>query len=216
MDRNDLPAEDLFQNYRELHNINRWLGGYRITLKGLSKLITDLDRVYSILDVGCGGGDMINEIDKWSQINNFRFHLSGLDKSEAAIHYAGKNKKIEWISDDVFDHLNSERKYDIITCTLFMHHFPNEKIKELLQSMMRSANVGIVINDLERNPIAYYSIGLLTKLFSKSYLVKNDAPLSVLRGFKKPEWRKIVDDAGLQFSVFSWQWAFRHLLVIKK
>ncbi|MFI5135410.1 MAG: hypothetical protein ACHQD9_06120 [Chitinophagales bacterium] len=77
MDRDDLAAEHLFQNYRELHLINKWLGGYRITLKGLSSLITDRDYKYSILDVGCGGGNMINEISKWGNRNHFSLRDSG-------------------------------------------------------------------------------------------------------------------------------------------
>ena len=72
----------------------------------------------------------------------------------------------------------------------------------------------LIINDLERNAFAYYAIKLLTKLFSKSYLVKNDAPLSVKRGFRTVEWHAIIKDAGVQEYTVSSKWAFRHEIII--
>jgi hypothetical protein len=54
----------------------------------------------------------------------------------------------------------------------------------------------------------------LTSIFSKSYLVKNDAPLSVLRGFKKKEWFAILQQAGATNYSVKWKWAFRHLITV--
>ena len=54
------------------------------------------------------------------------------------------------------------------------------------------------------------------RLFSKSYLVKNDAPLSVLRGFKKNEWKNIFEKAGIKNYSIKWKWAFRYLIVVFK
>ncbi len=217
MDRDDIPAEDLFQNYRELHAVNKLLGGYRITIKGLRMLLNQKGRTYSILDVGCGGGDMLNEVSSWAGRKSFSVQLSGIDLSEAAIDYSKKkNGEVNWIREDVFDHLTSGVKYDVIMSTLFMHHFSEEKISKLLTLMIQSCNGGIIINDLQRNPLAYHSIKLLTRIFSKSYLVKHDAPLSVQRGFISDEWKEIFRKANLQWTVFSWQWAFRYLLVVKK
>jgi 2-polyprenyl-3-methyl-5-hydroxy-6-metoxy-1,4-benzoquinol methylase len=217
MDGDDIPADDLFQNYRELHSVNKWLGGYRITLKGISALLDARNRKYSVLDVGCGGGDMLNEVLKWSRRKNLQLQLTGIDLSEAAIQYSEKNvPEIRWIQQDVFDHLKSGIRYDVITSTLFMHHFTDEKIAELLKLMITSAAIGVLINDLQRHPLAYQSIRWLTHFFSKSYLVKHDAPMSVLRGFKKEEWESIFERAEISSFEMQWQWAFRYLIVIKK
>jgi 2-polyprenyl-3-methyl-5-hydroxy-6-metoxy-1,4-benzoquinol methylase len=217
MDQDDIPAEDLFQNYRELNTINKWLGGYRITLHGLSTLVSKNNRTYSILDVGCGGGDMLNEISKWGKRKGLRLKLTGVDLSESAIRYSrGNFQQADWIQQNVFDHLRSGVQYDVITSTLFMHHFTGDKIAELLRLMLRSATIGILINDLQRHPLAYHSIRWLTYFFSKSYLVKHDAPMSVLRGFKKEEWLAIFEGAGISSFEIQWQWAFRYLISIKK
>jgi hypothetical protein len=78
--------------------------------------------------------------------------------------------------------------------------------------MQQNSQLGFFINDLHRHWMAYYSIKLLTRLFSKSYLVKNDAPLSVHRGFKKKEWNAIFTEAGIRNFSCKWRWAFRWLI----
>ena len=81
--------------------------------------------------------------------------------------------------------------------------------------MQAGATTGFFINDLQRHRLAYYAIKLLTQLFSSSYLVKNDAPLSVARGFVKAEWESILDEADVKKYTIQWKWAFRYLVIIK-
>jgi 2-polyprenyl-3-methyl-5-hydroxy-6-metoxy-1,4-benzoquinol methylase len=217
LDGSGLADEDLFQNYRELHIINKRLGGYAVTLKGIASLLEGTDRAYSILDVGCGGGDMLSEISKWGKKKGYRFELTGVDRSSAAVRYASiSNRQAHWIEDDAFRFLSGETKFDIITCTLFMHHFTDEKITEMLTLMNASAKLGVVINDLHRHPLAFHAIRWLTTLLSRSYLVKHDAPLSVLRGFTKQDWHRYTAATKVKPAKLTWEWAFRYLTVIKK
>jgi hypothetical protein len=83
----------------------------------------------------------------------------------------------------------------------------------MLHWMRNNCVKGFFINDLERNWIAYYSIKLLTAIFSRSHLVKNDAPLSVARGFKKKEWHSIFQQANFTSYSIQWKWAFRYLIL---
>ena len=79
--------------------------------------------------------------------------------------------------------------------------------------MKTHASIGFFINDLQRHWLAYYLIHILTQLFSKSYLVKNDASLSVARGFKKLEWQSLFKKAEITHCQITWKWAFRFLIV---
>jgi hypothetical protein len=79
--------------------------------------------------------------------------------------------------------------------------------------MQQNSQIGFFINDLQRHWLAYYSIKWLTKIFSKSRLVKNDAPLSVARGFHKSEWNTLFDLAQIKSVTINWKWAFRYLIV---
>ncbi len=80
--------------------------------------------------------------------------------------------------------------------------------------MRSKARTGFFINDLHRHPLAYYSIRWLTGLFSRSYLVKNDAPLSVRRGFSRSELKSLLEAAGITNYSIRWRWAFRWLVIV--
>jgi hypothetical protein len=80
--------------------------------------------------------------------------------------------------------------------------------------MKNNSTLGFFVNDLHRHPLAYYSINLLTSIFSKSYLVKNDAPLSVARGFKKNELEDVLQQSSITHYQLKWKWAFRWLLLV--
>jgi hypothetical protein len=106
-------------------------------------------------------------------------------------------------------------KPGIIFSALFCHHFTDEELVIMLKWLRSNSTVGFFINDLHRHPLAYYSIKILTRLFSRSYLVKNDAPLSVLRGFTKKEWKRLLDNAEIMHYTIKWRWAFRWLITVK-
>ncbi|WP_317899795.1 methyltransferase domain-containing protein [Aurantibacillus circumpalustris] len=215
LDADNIPENDLFQNLKELDTINSLLGGYKITFSALKKNLSK-NKQYTIVDIGSGGGDTLKHIYKWSSENNYQVKLFGVDLKQTCIDYSIKNKpnnQINFICDDyrnVYKHTN---QVDIIHASLFCHHLSNDQIIELIKFANANKSV-LVINDLERNPLAYYSIKFLTKLFSKSHLVKNDAPLSVLRGFKKNEWKEILLSSGAKNCSVKNKWAFRHEVII--
>lgn len=215
LDQAEIPPADLYQNLRELDFINHWLGGYQISFSAFKKVLKK-DQSYTICDIGCGGGDTLKRLSSWGKKNNFQLDLHGIDLKQVCIEYAEnnlKNEDVNFIRDDyrnVFNHLG---KVDVIHACLFCHHLSGEQLVGLVR-FCRDHGCTLVINDLERHPIAYYAIKLLTGLFSKSYLVKNDAPLSVLRGFKKPEWIEILDKAGANNYSVKNKWAFRHEVIV--
>ncbi len=219
MDGTALPDDDLFLNYKELHFINRWLGGYRITLKGL-KVFVEKDKVLSVLDAGCGGGDMLKVVAMWGRKNKVKLQLTGIDLSAAAIRYAQQNcrdyPEISLLQGDIFTHLEQGNSYDVIMQTLLTHHFTDQQVAQLLRLMHDTVRIGFLINDLQRHAFAYCSIQWLTQLFSSSYLVKHDAPLSVLRGFHREEWYELLSEALVANASVSWEWAFRYLVVFKR
>jgi len=213
-----IPKEALYRNLKELHVINAFLGGYDVIYDGLRKLLPPKqERPLRILDVGSGGGDTLRMIDKTFSKNQ-SLSLTGVDLKRDCINYANHNcdkHDIKFIESDYRDLLSENQQYDIITASLFCHHLTDDENVELLKWMIKNAKVGIVINDLERHFLAYYSIKWLTYLFSSSYLVKNDAPLSVLRAFKRHELKALLDQAGVKNYTITWKWAFRWLIVIK-
>ena len=217
LDRNDIPFEDIKRNMEELDFINRKLGGHHITLDGLASLLKDrmlLNSRVTIVEIGCGGGDNLRAIRNWAERIRLPLKLKGIDINENCITYAmqlRRNRGIEFIESD-YRQMVFREKPDIIFSSLFCHHFNDEELVFMLQWMQQNSKIGFFINDLHRHWMAYHTIKLLTKFFSKSYLVKHDAPLSVKRGFKRNEWKLVFAKAGIPDFDCKWRWAFRWLI----
>lgn len=217
LDQPGISTKDLHQNLFELDVINRLLGGHVATLKGLQKIIgNDKKKTWRIIDLGCGGGDSLRAISKWASKRNINVELLGVDLLDDAITYAKETSKgfnIEYLQND-FKNIESG-SYDIAISSLFCHHLYDETLKSLIETKLRLAQHA-VINDLHRHFLAYYSIKLLTAFFSKSYLVKHDACLSVARGFKRNDFENLLNMfAEVEYSI-KWIWAFRWLVVISR
>lgn len=215
LDADDIPTADLFQNLRELDRINTLLGGYNITFSALKKIIQP-NKFYTLIDIGCGGGDTLKHIKKWQTKKHLHLNLIGIDLKPVCIEYANLQnpaQNIRYICDDYRNMFLYVDNIDIIHACLFCHHLTETQLIELIRFALER-RITLIINDLERNPIAYYAIKTLTSLFSKSYLVKNDAPLSVARGFKKKEWVAIINKAGATDFTVKNKWAFRHEIII--
>jgi hypothetical protein len=209
----DVTASDLFLNLKELHFINKKLGGYRVSLDALKKI--NFDSSSHLVDVGFGGGETLSEIQSFFNKSKIKIQLSGIDLKIECKQYAAQHlpKNIQLITDD---YRNLDQHLDRVThlhAALFCHHLTNSEIIELIEFCIER-NITLIINDLQRHPIAYYSIKVLTQLFSKSHLVKNDAPLSVLRGFTKKEWLALLKHANSRNFQIKNKWAFRHQLII--
>jgi 2-polyprenyl-3-methyl-5-hydroxy-6-metoxy-1,4-benzoquinol methylase len=200
------------QTLRELEFINLWLGGNFVTLDAVSRLGAG-HKTLSIADLGCGGGDLLKMLAEWGRKNQLSLTLTGMDANPHIVGFARNNCRdyseinIEVV--DIFSTEFSERKYDIVTGTLFYHHFQQEALVNLFSKLKHQVRLGIVINDIHRHWLAYYSIKLLTHFFSKSAMVKFDAPLSVLRAFTREELVDVLTKAGISNFQLSWKWAFR-------
>jgi len=222
LDRDDIPFEDIKRNMEELDYINRKLGGHKITLAGLRAMIGtrkkgpgESEESISILEIGCGGGDNLRVIKKYCEKKKIAVKLAGVDINPHCIEFARsrkENKGIEFFSSD-YKLFKPASKPDIIFNSLFTHHFRDEEVIEIFRWMKENSIKGFFVNDLHRHPLAYYSIKWLTNFFSKSYLVKNDAPLSVMRGFKRNELIDLNSKSSLLNFQLNWKWAFRWLLI---
>lgn len=217
LDGDNIPMTDIGQNMRELAFINTWLGGHRITLRGLQHLLQNKTSVH-ICEIGCGDGNNLLILLEWCHHKNITVIFTGIDINSNCIAIAEKQDKLKgccnWVVSD-YSQVVFSNKPDIIFSSLFCHHFTDGDLVKQLLWMKENSKLGFFINDLHRHWLAYYSIQFLTQLFSSSYLVKNDAPLSVSRGFKRKEWNTLFKTAAINNYSIRWRPMFRYLIIYK-
>ncbi len=219
LDDLDVQGEAVSQNLKELDIINTLLGGNAISVAALKTVLKSHPnkKNWKVADLGCGSGHLMLEMNKVLQRNHCKGAFTGFDANPFIVHYAQQHcsadPDIRLLCHNVLTDAFPE-VYDIVHASLFLHHFTEDELVDLLKKLQPHTSTAIVINDLHRHPLAYYSIQFLTGLFSKSYLVKNDAALSVAKGFKKTEWKTILQRAGYERYTIKWVWAFRHQLIL--
>lgn len=218
MDDLECSGQVVDQSLRELEIINRLLGGNSVTVSGIKFLLArSTKQEPTIVDLGCGGGDMLNRIAEWGRRNKIRMKLTGVDANPNIVTFAKNNSasypEINYETVNIFDEHFRKRRFDIYVCTLFTHHFTDRELAGIFNWLQRQSNIGVVINDIHRHWFAFHSIRLLTRFFSKSTMVQSDAPLSVLRAFRRKELMMILDLAGVKQYTLRWRWAFRWQLI---
>ncbi len=217
LDELDIPKDLLNKNLQELDILNRLTGGHSISLKGIAQLITDRDRIYEIVDLGCGSGDSLRAIADWAKKNKFKVSLTGVDMNSDAIAYLDRHcsryPEIKGFTGDYMDYLNQAKNVDIVLCSLFCHHLSDREIRTLFSCLKNQARIGFVINDLKRGPLAYYCAWLFPRLLNGTKLSRNDGPISVLRGFRSKELKSLLSQSGIKSYAISEEWIFRFLIV---
>ena len=212
---------DLFRDTLDkLEIINRFLGGNLVTIMGLKNLLENQkkNKIITIVDLGCGNGDILRDVAKFGKKNNYSFKLIGIDANSSAIEYAKELskeyteiyfKKINVLSEDF-----KKQSYDVVLCTLFLHHFKNAELISLLKTITNRATIGVVVNDLHRHKLAYYLFKLIG-IFVKNKIFKEDGLTSVLRAFKRKDLEHISSQIKVDFSI-QWKWPFRYLWIMRK
>ena len=222
MDDFTLEGEVLREALDKIAKINKFLGGNSLTLNGVKELILTVpkSRLITIVDVGCGNGDLLRVLSNYGKENNYSFSLIGIDANAFTVNHAKKLSEsysnINFQYEDIFEFDFSQVKCDITLCTLTLHHFKNEEIESLLTTFYANSNLGIVINDLHRSSLAYRLFQIICFLFQLNSMSREDGLTSILRGFKKEELELFSKKLGFKKYIIKWKWAFRYQWIIRK
>ncbi|MCY2687038.1 methyltransferase domain-containing protein [Salinimicrobium sp. TH3] len=222
MDDLDMQGEELEKTLKDLDKVNLWLGGNKITVEGVEKLLKSCcyTRPIRIIDVGCGNGSILKEVADFGRKTGEKFELMGIDANQNAMAIAEENlaayPEVTFKGMDVFSEEFRTLEADIILCTLTLHHFNDEHIKKLMKTFTQKAGLGIVINDLKRSRAAYYLFKAFCAAFGIREINRKDGLTSILRSFKKKELENF--GKGLQASrqEINSKWAFRYQWILYK
>jgi SAM-dependent methyltransferase len=220
MDDFAMEGEILRDALDKIASINKLLGGNKVTLEGVKTLLKQVDRqqTITILDVGCGNGDMLRTLADYSNKHGLKFMLYGIDANAFTIKHAqslsSNYQNISYHCEDIFKENLPIENFDIILCTLTLHHFKDPELLTLLHFFSKKSKIGLVINDLHRSKLAYYLFKLLCYVFGLNDMSREDGLVSILRGFKKPDFVNYSKQLQFRKYQIQWKWAFRYQWII--
>lgn len=221
MDRPDLEPERHHDALHGLARINRWSRTAAPLFNAIASVARgeDVARV-RVLDLASGGGDVPVQLWRMAQRWGLRFEIDGCDVSDRAVEFARSraeraNAKVSFFTHDV---LNAELPtgYDILTCTLFLHHLSEEQARQLLLRMAAAAKSMVAVDDLRRGPLGIALAVAGTRLLTRSAVVHTDGLRSVRAAFTIEEAAGLARQAGLNGCTLRPHWPFRFLLTWRK
>jgi ubiquinone/menaquinone biosynthesis C-methylase UbiE len=188
---------------RELRRINRWLGDARALEETLLRDVREQNlKQFSVLDVGAGSGELLRVIAKFAKKSARKTRLCGLElnaRSAAAIlEESCEFAEISSIRGDALRLPFADNSFDYAMCSLFTHHFADEKVVEIFGEMQRVARRKIFAIDLHRDRNAYFFYTTIGKIFLHNRLVRHDGALSILRSFVPEELERLGKQAELE------------------
>ena len=220
MDDLDMSGDTLINSLDQLANINKWLGGNKTTIDSLKTILKTQakDKTISIVDLGCGNGDMLRKVAHFGKKNDYKFNLLGIDANQTTIDYAiqlsANFPERAYKKEDVLSKGFATHTYDIAMCTLFLHHFEDNVALDFVQTLLKNAKIGVVINDLHRHWLAYYLFKLLTSVIGNK-MTREDGLTSILKAFKREDLERFSKKLNFN-STITWRWAFRYQWIINK
>ncbi len=182
------------------------------------------ERPLRVLDLACGGGDTAIDLALMGRRHGLELEVEGCDLNPEAVAIASANARRRgaplrfYAADALADPWPQgpggahPEGYDVVLCSLFLHHLDGDAAVRLLALMARRARRLVLVNDLIRSPLGFALAWAGTRLLSRSPVVHTDGPLSVRGAFQLAEVTAMAERAGLAGAELRRCWPERYLL----
>jgi ubiquinone/menaquinone biosynthesis C-methylase UbiE len=202
MDQSDADPEVLRDDLRNLRIINRYFGGLSALRNAVVPMAVKMKEAVTILDLATGSGDQPVSLAKVFRRWNQPARITAIDRNEvmlnAARQYASEFPEIRFEQGDILNLSVPAASFDIVTCSLAIHHLSRENAVKLLREMNRISRLGFVVNDLSRSRTGAATAWIYTRLTTLNPMTRYDSVISVLRAFTKKELAEMAAEAGVQ------------------
>ncbi len=220
MDDLSIGGSELAEALDQLRWINQLLIGAWPLREGVDRLWrwAGQPAQLSLLDVGAGSGDVNRPLLRWADRHGINLQITLMDINPetcaAAANYYLDEPRVKVEQGDV---LGLPANYaDIVTASLFIHHFPDMQLSTVVTRMLQASRIGLVVNDLHRHALAWAFIWGATRLLSRNRMIQHDGPLSVQRGFRTSDFERLRATPGMGRLRYAWRPFFRYLLVVPR
>ncbi len=184
-----VAEEEARRSLGDLRLVNRWLGGRRSLLRAVRPFLQEGARV---LDVGCGSADL----PAWLlRTAGARIMVVGVDLK--LLHLQQAPPEVHRVVADVRRLPFPPLSFDVVTISLFLHHFDAPEVGGVLRALFSLARRALVVNDLRRARVPLLFGQAVFPFIFQSPVSVADGLVSVQRGFRPHELEEAFAAADL-------------------
>ncbi len=198
MDGPQPVTRELEADLENLASLNRHFGGHRLVRKFLTQWL-NRDRCYRVLDLCTGAGDIPRMMLEWARARGITLRIDAVDANASTLAIARQrsaaHREIEFIESDVLK-FDSDQSYDLVCCSLALHHFSEENAARLLRRCREHSHRWVLVADLERSAATTLCVWALTAAIYREPMTRFDGRLSARRAFSFREFRALAVAAG--------------------
>jgi ubiquinone/menaquinone biosynthesis C-methylase UbiE len=198
MDRPQPVTRELERDLANLRSFNRWFGGHGLVRHFLRRWLKPNENA-RILDVATGSGDIPRLIADHARRQDLAVQIDAIDQQESTIEIARRLSaaypEIHFSCANLFE-WDSPFPYDMVLCSLALHHFSNDDAGRVLQKIRDLSTARILVADLRRARWLSCAVYFVTATMYRDEMTKTDARLSAARAFSFLEMRKLAERAG--------------------
>lgn len=196
MDDPGCDLDTLYNTYRQFRRINILLSRTGVLYsKWIRPAMRDSERTYTLLDIGCGGGDIGFDLHRRASRDGLSLEITGVDIDPRALTYV---KRLSWprgVSFELGDvqHLVARGvRFDFVISNHLLHHLDAETFEQMLQDASCLCRGLVLFNDVRRSDMAYLGFALLTAIGFRRSFIRQDGLVSIRRSYTHSELKAVV------------------------
>ncbi len=197
MDRPQPVSAELEADLLNLVSLNRYFGSHRLVRHFLNRWFVP-GEMYRVLDLATGAGDIPRLIADWARAHGMKVRIDAVDANPSTLEIARKlspnYSEIEFLEGNVLT-FGTKQPYDLVVCSLALHHFGEADAVKLLRSCADLSNRFVLVADLERSLATLAGVHLLTELIYRDPMTRFDGRMSAHRAFSFAEFRELAEAA---------------------
>lgn len=191
MDDPDCDIDTLYTTYDQFKTVNKLIGGWRrIYRHYIRPALKDAGSNASILDIGCGGGDVLGLLNTYCRDDNLDIQITGIEPDARAIDYVRKQNwpdNFTFLNSFSHDLVKSGETFTVVISNHLIHHLTPQELENVSSDAESLANRRVIFSDIERSDVGYISFRTLAPLLFKNSFIAEDGERSIRRSYQKEE-----------------------------
>lgn len=195
MDSPDFSGRELRLALRHLARINRWFGNYRSVSLAIQKLLSERSdhEPLHIVDLGCGGGDLMCHLNQFFRRQNIHVRFTGIDINPHILEKAGRrmcnDENVNFTCADILRESFQVPHCDIVISSHFVYHFNENELLEFIDKNRSRVRYAFIFSELLRSRTSYLLFAVFGRLLFPGRLTIADGLVAIRRSFRIGELR---------------------------